>query len=155
MGPILIAVAVAGTAAFSSVKPPSLDTVEYSHVIQLTHLSTQAVKGCKEHNFAVDSLEQQAELIVEYETHLPKSDNNLHAAKETLTLVRQFKHHEMPSVRYCQHKLSEVQSVSRTLARAMGGLHKFDICDSDFEERISLYEKSFKKGQITEEEYKE
>ncbi len=68
MGPILIAVAVAGTAAFSSVKPPSLDTVEYSHVIQLTHLSTQAVKGCKEHNFAVDSLEQQAELIVEYET---------------------------------------------------------------------------------------
>lgn len=154
MLPLLAAVAAAGALTLGAGKP-NLDTNEYLLSVQVTASATQAVRECADQSPDLTLLENNALTLLEYETSLPQTENRQVAAKEIIYLTGQIKHRKMYTTKYCQHKLSEIQSVSRTLSRALGGKHQFDICDSDFTTRFYLYQASYVNKEITLSEFTE
>lgn len=155
MIPLFTAVIAASAIGLSSVKPPSIDMFEYNHVIQITALSMQQVKKCKTEDTDLELLTLHIETLTEYEKHLVDSEERLEISKILSSLIKEINQRETFSSRYCQHKLSEIQSISRAMAMSLGGKHQSKVCDTDFEKRLSIYESSFKKNLISKSEYLE
>lgn len=153
--PLLLGAVAIGAAILSNTKPPLFDNVEYNHIVELTVMVTNVIHDCDQKELNLDPIKFKIDLLNEYETHLTKSENKLEAVKEIKLLLKSFSSKENYSVKYCKHKFSEIQATSRTLARAIGGLHKFDICDSDFSERVLLYKDSLDKKLINQDEYED
>ncbi len=149
----LLALAVAGVAGLS-LKPPVIDHVQYSHIVQVSAAATQAVKQCRTENVDLRPLVFQTQTLVEYETHL-NTNTEPGIAKDLQQLVKQFEHRTTYSVKYCQHKLSEIQAASRTMARAVSGVSKYNFCDSNVEERFYWYQESYALDLISKSEFKE
>ena len=156
MIPILLAVAAGAATGLSTSHSTTMDTMEYEHVIQVVVSATQHVQQCRlQPKQDIAELKASVDGLIEYQSHIAKAQSNLSVSQDLKEMVMQFKQKDRYSVRYCQHKLSEIQAMSRTLARAMGGLNKFNICDSDVSVRYDLYKESYDKGQLSSLEFQE
>lgn len=155
MEPITTLLVASLALGLGNVKPPSIDQIEYSHIVQVVSHATQQISLCKTNTTDVTALELHIQILNEYNAHLTSKEENRAVSKILNKFIDDFSKREDKSVRYCQHKLSEIQSVSRTLARSIGGLHKHNICDHDLEKRLNFYKDSFAKKAISESEYSE
>lgn len=155
MEPITLLLVAGLATGLSQVKPPSIDLNEYQQVVTVTAYTTQAISNCKDRSVQSNEIEASVLTLLEYESHIPNMEHNLVATNEMKRLIGDFNSHSFYTVKYCQHKLSELQVVSRTLARAMGGLNKFNICDMDVTTRKQMYDVSYKQGLITWTEFDE
>ena len=100
----------------------AFDPVEYDYAVMTTVAATRTLHLCgDEKHFAefksfLSDLNQNSMYLFEYERHLAGNTNSLVAATQIRQMVIDFTVHPQYSDRYCQHKLSEVQSASRTLS---------------------------------------
>lgn len=136
------------------------DSNEYNYAIQSSVLSTRAIHQCgsksKTYNDFVNELNAQTMFLFEYEKYHPRNDYSLPAVTTLRQLVIDFtKAPKEHSAAYCVHKLSEIQSASRALARTLSGIGFLDICTSDVMTRLEVYKTSLNTGKISKDEYYE
>jgi len=145
----------------STLGPRSFNAVEYDYAVKTTVASTRAIHLCGDvYNSAkfkqfVNDLNENSMTLFEYERHLDGNNYSLPAATQIRQLVIDFTVNPQYTKDYCVSKLSTIQSASRTLARALGKLNAFDMCDSDVAVRFAKYEELYKQGKITQAEFQE
>ena len=145
----------------SVITPRSFNPVEYDYSVKTTVASTRAVHLCGndeyqlKFNSFVNELNEHSMSLLEYEKHIDGNQYSLVGATYVRQLVIDFTVRQNKSNAYCVHKLSSIQSASRTLSRALGGLNAYDICDSDVRQRYAKYEESFKANKLTKSEFTE
>ena len=135
------------------------DNVEYNHAVASAVASTRAVHQCYDqgplYQAFVQDLNATTLQLAEYEKYRPASVESLASVNEIRGLVLDLQKRASPTLRYCQHKLSEIQSASRVVAQALGNQQKLSMCISDVELRYNVYLDSLQAGMITREEFDE
>lgn len=135
------------------------DQTEYKYAIESAVLSTRAIHQCASksprYDEFIQDLNTQTMYLFEYEKHLPSNAHALNGVTNLRQLVLDFMKSTEHTSTYCVHKLSEIQSASRTVARMMSGMGYMDMCSSDAMSRLSLYQQSFQDKNITQGEYAE
>lgn len=143
------------------ITPRTFNPVEYDYSVKTTVSATRAVHLCGNAEYQtkfasfVNDLNEHSMSLMEYEKHIDGNQYSLVGATYVRQLVIDFTVRQNKSNAYCVHKLSSIQSASRTLSRALGGLNAYDICDSDVMQRYSKYEESFKAGKLSKDEFVE
>lgn len=150
---IVIAILIAGCAT----RP--FDPVEYNYAISTSILATRAMHQCGEktptYREFVKELNTHSMQVFEYEKHHSENEQILVGVTNLRQLVIEFSQAEASaSEAYCVHKLSEIQSTSRALAKTLSRM-QIDLCKSDALERLELYKKSFANGKLSKPEYEE
>lgn len=135
------------------------DPVEYNYAISSSILSTRAMHQCVEktptYREFVKELNTHSMQLFEYEKHHSENEQILVGVTNLRQLVIEFSQAEASaSETYCVHKLSEIQSTSRALAKTLSRM-QIDLCKSDALERLELYKKSFESGKLSKAEYEE
>lgn len=153
---LVILAALAMTACAS--RP--FDSAEYSLAISTSILATRSVHQCHDKTPTyyeyVKELNTQTMYLFEYEKF---HDANTEVMKG-VTVIRQLtmefmQNHETASDAYCAHKLSEIQSSARTLAKSLSTRTSIELCSSDAMDRLALYDESLKSGKLSRPEYVE
>jgi hypothetical protein len=135
------------------------DPVEYNYAISTSILATRSVHQCQNktptYQEFIKELNTQTMYLYEYEKHHDENDQFLIGVTNLRQLVLDFMKNESTSTtQYCMHKLSEVQSVARALAKSLSA-NRIEICESDAMERLELYKSSLENAKISEREYAE
>lgn len=135
------------------------DPVEYNYAISSSILSTRAMHQCGEktptYREFVKELNTHSMQLFEYEKHHSENKQILVGVTNLRQLVIEFSQAEASaSEAYCVHKLSEIQSTSRALAKTLSRM-QIDLCQSDALERLELYKKSVANGKLSKPEYEE
>jgi hypothetical protein len=155
---VFVGILVAGCTTFGI---KVFDPVEYNYPVLSGVESSRAIHLCGniEHidqfNGYVRNLNLIGMEMFEYENFHSENHNSLLVIQHLRDLELAFIGHSKYSAQYCIHKLSEIQSVSRTLAKAFGGQGGLNICLSDITARYALYETSYKEGKISKDEFLE
>ncbi len=146
-------------ASCSMFKSRAYDPVEYDYAIQLATDATHAVHRCADANdeyYAyLQSLNHISFLLPEYIKNKADSKQALPSAVRVRQLTISFLQRHDRTAQYCTHKLSNIQAASRMLARSLGSAEGFDPCSDDVKARYALFEDSYKKKLISEDEFKE
>lgn len=135
------------------------DPVEYNYAISTSILSTRAMHQCADktptyREFAKE-LNSHSMQLFEYEKHHSENEQILVGVTNLRQLVIEFNEAEATASQfYCVHKLSEIQSTSRALAKTLSRM-QIDLCQSDALERLELYKSSFALSKISKAEYEE
>jgi len=135
------------------------DPVEYNFAISSSVLATRAIHQCGNktptYQEYIKELNTQTMYLFEYEKHHAENEQVLVGVTNLRQLVMDFMKNESKySETYCIHKLSEVQSTSRALAKTLSSMH-IELCESDALQRFDVYNKSIADGKLSKEEYAE
>lgn len=135
------------------------DPVEYNFAISSSVLATRSIHQCGNktptYKEFIKELNTQTMYLFEYEKHHSENDQVFVGVSVLRQLVIDFmKNEDTYSETYCVHKLSEVQSAGRALAKTLSS-NDISLCESDALERLQLYKKSFELGKISVTEYNE
>lgn len=162
MEPITLLVAASAFAmSYTSVSTPKdFDPTEYEKVVTVVVDATRTVHLCNDmknplYTQFLNGLNTSTLHLGEYVRHKAGKEDVSQAVEQVRQLVLEYDFALSPSVQYCKHKLSEVQSGARTIARALGGRHKVDICDYTVDQRFVVYKESYTANLITKEEFSE
>lgn len=152
---IAFALFLTGCSAF---KARTYDPVEYSVAASIAADATHVVHRCDKQDstdfaFFAQSLNRNSFYLVEYLQNKPDSLLVVRQAQELRTMTQQF--FVTHTVRYCIHKMSNIQAASRMLARSLALDDKFDPCNSSVQTRYELFKASYSDGQISKSEFVE
>lgn len=154
---VVFAVLLSGCSVFGTPRP--FDAVEYDYAIQASVAATRAVHQCIDPSDSyigfVKDLTKATMHLNEYEKFRPSGAELASGASELRQLVIDFTSKKKLTYRYCQHKLSEVQSAARVMAMAFGGQAKMSMCFSDVGIRYGVYLDSLNDNSITRAEFDE
>lgn len=136
------------------------DPVEYNFAISTSILATRSMHQCSNKTTTyvefVKELNTQTMYLFEYEKFHDANEQNLKGVTVLRQLTMEFmQNHETASDMYCVHKLSEIQSTARTLAKSLSTRTSVELCSSDAMDRLALYDESLKVGKISRPEYVE
>lgn len=134
------------------------DPVEYNYSIISSVAATRAVHQCVNRDNElfkkyVKDLNDATMHLQEYEKFTKNNTQTYAGAVQLRQIVIDFVAKENYSEDYCKHKLSEIQSASRVMAKAFGKQGNLDICFSDVKSRYNMYRDSYVDGRISKEEF--
>lgn len=162
MEPITLLIAASAfTMSYNSASTPKdFDPTEYDQVVTVVVDATRTIHMCNDmtnplYTKFLNDLNSSTLKLEEYARHKAGKQDVSNAVSAVRKLVLEYDVSPTPSVQYCKHKLSEVQSGARTIARALGGRHKVDICDYTVESRFVSYKQSYTKVLISQVEFEE
>jgi len=140
--------------------PRTYDPVEYDYLVRMASNSTHAVHRCDDTKGA--EFQKYAQLLnadsmqfVEFVSNKDGSELLQPQAQQIRTMVNQFLRHADGSLKYCVHKVSNIQASTRMLGRSLGGYDQKNACFGDVKSRYTLFEDSFNASAITKSEFTE
>ena len=93
-------------------------------------------------------------VLVEYLQNKRDSKDVLQSSIDLRRMVQEFNKEQNTSIRYCVHKLSNIQAASRMLARGIALAAQFDPCAGDPKQRLKVFTTSYEEGALTDIEFK-
>jgi hypothetical protein len=151
---------ILATLSGCSTTPRPYDSIEYLANVSVTVDTTRAIHEC--HNR--DRLEfynylhqanSESMLLDEFAKGKSDSTKLITAVDIERSMFNEIIVRGDFSESYCVEKLTNIQAVSRILARVDGGSGNFNMCDGGIKERYTLFSQSYANGDITVSEYKE
>lgn len=137
----------------SLLNPKVYDPIEYDKVISIVMDSTHAIHTCDTRGALFDSyiyrLNMTASQLEEYSNNNKNSQQTVGATKNIHYMIIDITNNQKYSNTYCKHKLSNVQSSSRTLSLVLGNKGNSEMCSVTAHRRYALFEFSYKQNKIS------
>lgn len=139
------------------IKSRSFDPVEFNYATLIAADATHAVHRCAkqdaEFSAYLQKLNSETFYMAEYVSNKSDTDQVLPAALVVREITFNFLTSNNKNVKFCQHKLSNVQASARMLARGLSNADRFDACSGDVQGRFDLFEKSYAEKLISKDEF--
>ncbi len=155
----LIAITLFLTACSTNmIKSRNFDSTEFNYATLIAADSTHAIHRCSskgtEFENYLQKLNSETFYLVEYVSNKSDTEQVLPAANMVREITFDYlTDNKDKSVKFCQHKLSNVQVSARMLARGLANSDRFDACSGDVQQRFELFEKSYNEKLISKNEF--
>ena len=154
---LLAALSLVGCGTFEA--PKKFDAIEYNYSVLSSVSATRAIHLCGDVDHQTEFKQFASELnthtltLAEYEAHHSSNKEASASINQLRNLVNSFIVQGTYSEQYCKHKLSSIQSASRTIAISLSDSEKIDLCLEDVTSRYQLYAASYQLKKITKNEF--